>query len=372
MPEPAPGLDFLVRKSDWRTHRFDEVPTPELADGQVLFRVDRFAFTANNISYALAGDLLGYWRLFPAPDGWGRLPTMGFGDVIHSRHPAVAEGVRCFGFYPMSRYLVIEPGAAGPAQIVDGAAHRAGLAPAYNQYAPVGHDALYAPGHEDTLMLLRGLFLTAFLAEDFLAEHDHYGATAVVISSASSKTAIALAHQLSRAGRVRAVGLTSARNREFVNRLGCYDQVVGYDEVASLDAEAPAVFVDMAGSGPVRSAIHTHLGAGLRYSCSVGATHWDAGGDDAAALPGPKPEFFFAPARIQERAAEWGPVGYQERLAKAWSDFRAFSTGWLQVQRGSGREAVERVYGDTLEGRTRPEDGHVLSLWDAAAPTASG
>ena len=110
MVNPA-GLDFLVNKNDWKQNRFDDAPVPDLADGQVLFRVDRFALTANNISYALAGDMLGYWRFFPAPEGWGRLPTMGFGDVIASSHPDVAEGTRCFGFYPMSRYLVIEPGA---------------------------------------------------------------------------------------------------------------------------------------------------------------------------------------------------------------------------------------------------------------------
>ncbi|MCP5064937.1 MAG: DUF2855 family protein, partial [bacterium] len=106
MAQPA-GLDFLVNKTDWKQHRFDDAAVPDLADGQVLFRVDRFAFTANNISYALAGDMLGYWRFFPAPDGWGRLPTMGYADVIESKHAEVAVGTRCFGFYPMSRYLVI-------------------------------------------------------------------------------------------------------------------------------------------------------------------------------------------------------------------------------------------------------------------------
>jgi hypothetical protein len=34
------------------------------------------------------------------------------------------------------------------------------------------------------------------------------------------------------------------------------------------------------------------------------------------------------------------------------------------VVRGYGPEAVQRVYADTLEGRTRPEQGHVLSLWN--------
>jgi NADPH:quinone reductase-like Zn-dependent oxidoreductase len=364
MPKPA-GLDFLVNKGDWKQHRFDAAPVPELGSGQVLLRVDRFAFTANNISYALAGDLLGYWRFFPAPEGWGRLPTMGFGDVIASRHPEVAPGTRCFGFYPMSRHLVIEPGAVSGSQIIDGAAHRKGLAPAYSQYTPTGGDALYRPEHEDALMLMRGLFLTSFLAEDFIAGEE-LGEQAVLISSASSKTSIALGHLVQAKGRARAVGLSSARNVGFVRKLGCYDRVATYDEVGSLDAAMPTVYVDMAGNGALRRRVHEHFGARLVHSCTIGATHWDQTGGGDEGLPGPKPAFFFAPAQIQKRASEWGPAELGRRLAEAWSGFRRFSEGWLEVQRGSGRDAVERVYEATLAGRCEPRHGHVLSLWDAA------
>jgi len=353
--------DFLVRKDDWRAHRFVDGPTPELDDGQVLFRIDRFAFTANNVTYALAGDLLGYWRFFPAPDGWGRLPVMGFGDVVRSRHSGVAEGTRCFGFYPMSRHLVIQPGVVGESQIVDASPHRDGLAPAYNQYVPTSGDPLYRRADEDALMLVRGLFLTAFLADDFLADHDHFGARTVIVSSASSKTAIALGHCLARDGRVRAVGLTSARNRDFVRGLGCWDQVLTYDEVPTLDPASPAVYVDLAGSGPLLRTVHQHFGEQLRHSCAIGATHWEAE-RPRGPLPGPKPQFFFAPAQIQKRLADWGGEGYQRRLASAWTAFREFVSGWLVVERGHGRDAVAAVYQATLDGQTRPEQGHVLSL----------
>ena len=364
MANPA-GLDFLVNKNDWKQNRFDDAPVPDLADGQVLFRVDRFALTANNISYALAGDMLGYWRFFPAPEGWGRLPTMCFGDVIASKHPDVAEGTRCFGFYPMSRYLVIEPSAADASGIMDGAPHREGLAPVYSQYSPTGGDALYAPDHEDALMLMRGLFMTSFLADDFIADKQ-FGEQAVLISSASSKTSIALGHVVSKAGRARSVGLTSARNLEFVRKLGCYDQVLTYAEVGSLDPATPTVYVDMAGNGALRRSVHEHFGGQLKHSCTIGATHWDQTGGGDEGLPGPKPEFFFAPGQIQKLAADWGPAELQRRLGEGWSGFRSFSEGWLQVQRGHGRDAVERVYQDTLAGRTEPQHGHVLSLWDAA------
>ncbi len=357
------GLDFLVDKSAWHKTRFVETEvSTDLAPGQVLFRVDRFAFTANNISYAMAGDLLRYWYFFPKQEGWGCLPTMGFGDVIASTHDDVAVGTRCSGFFPMSRYLLIEPAAANPGSIVDGVAHRRELAPVYNQYQPVAHDALYSVEHEDALALTRGLFMTSFLAEDLLADSDLYGAKSVVISSASSKTSIALAFVVARRAQAKAVGLTSAANLAFVKGLGLYDQVLSYDEIGAL-ADDPAVFVDMAGNTKVTRAVHEQLGANLKFSQRIGGTHWDAGGDDGA-IPGPKREFFFAPAQIKKRIADWGPQGFQERLGASLRAFIESSAKWLRVERGYGREQVERVYGETLEGSASPAQGNILSLWD--------
>ena len=185
------NLDFLVNRSDWHKTEFVEGPKPsDLASGQVLFRIDRFAFTANNISYALSGDMIGYWRFFPTKEGWGRIPAMGYAEVIASTHPKVAEGTRCFGFYPMSRYLTIEPGSVNPVNITDGIAHRADIAAVYNQYSPVENDSMYSADHEDQTMLMRGLFMTSFLCDDMLSDNDHYGAESILITSASSKTSM--------------------------------------------------------------------------------------------------------------------------------------------------------------------------------------
>jgi len=354
------ALTFEVGRSDWQQTRFVEGPVPGLAPGQVLFRVDRFALTSNNISYALSGDMLGYWRFFPCEEGWGRIPVMGFADVIRSTHPSVAEGTRCFGFYPMARHLVVQPGAVSPGFFMDAAPHRAGLMPVYAQYLPTTADASYAAPREDQILLMRGLFMTSFLADDFLADQDYRGARSVLISSASSKTSIALAFQVKQGGRARAIGLTSARNAEFVRALGFYDQVMLYDEVASLAVE-PAVFVDMAGDGVVTAAVHRHFGDALQYDCTIGATHWSAERNNAD-LPGPKPEFFFAPGQIVKRSKEWGPEGLSQRLAAAWTKFCNASDAWLHVVRSSGRESLERVYQDTLAGRTLPADGHIVSL----------
>jgi hypothetical protein len=57
---------FEVRRSDLSTFRVTEQVTPGIEDGEILAEVERFAFTANNISYAVVGEKLGYWNFFPA------------------------------------------------------------------------------------------------------------------------------------------------------------------------------------------------------------------------------------------------------------------------------------------------------------------
>jgi len=369
MPTAQPGqsLDFAVKRDEWSRCEVRSSALPEsLRDGQVLFRVDRFALTSNNITYALTGDMLGYWRFFPTEAPWGRLPVMGFADVLDSAHPEVRQGERVFGFFPMSTHLVIDADDAGAASFADGVAHRRDLALPYRQYLRVGADGFYEARHEDALLLLRGLFMTSFLVDDFLADNQEFGGRTFVVSSASSKTAIALAFLLSQRKAGEVVGLTSARNRAFVERLGCYDRVVLYDEVGSLPTAAPAVFVDHAGDGKVVAAVHGHYRDQLRHSCVVGATHW-SGERSRGSLPGPTPSFFFAPSQIEKRNAEWGPAVFQQRMVEFWRRFRAFTEPWLEVVRSCGPAEVERAYREVLEGRAQPQQGHILSLWERAA-----
>jgi len=262
----------------------------------------------------------------------------------------------------MSTHVVLQPGHVSAGSFLDGSPHRAALPAAYQRYRRTAGDPGYDAGHEAEQALLWPLFMTSFLIEDFLADNALFGAQAVVLSSASSKTALGLAHLLARhrPGKCQVIGLTSARNVPFVERVGYYDHVVTYDALASLPA-TEAVFVDMAGDGKLLHGVHHHFRDRLRHSAIVGATHWEERATQHD-LPGPAPEFFFAPTQLKKRAADWGPGGLDARFAEAWRGFLASVGGWLRVVRGKGPEAVEAVYRETLEGKTRPEEGHVLSL----------
>ena len=113
---------------------------------------------------------------------------------------------------------------------------------------------------------------------------------AVILSRASSKTAYGAAFYLARRrrgpGSAKLIGLTSPANLSFTRGLGCYDEVLTYDDVASLPADVPGVYVDMSGSVAVRAAAHAHFALQLKYSCAVGGTHWDnLGGGKGLAGP---------------------------------------------------------------------------------------
>jgi hypothetical protein len=182
-----------------------------------------------------------------------------------------------------------------------------------------------------------------------------------VISSASSKTAIAAAFLLAQREGVELVGLTSPRSVEFVEGLGIYGRTVTYDAIESLQ-RGPATFVDIAGDGEVRLAVHSHYGEELVYSMTVGMTHWEELGAGEGELPGPSPTLFFAPDRVAKRSEEWGRAELQSRVSGAWHPFCEWLGGWLEVVEDRGFEAVQRVYLDVLEGRVAPKTANVLSL----------
>lgn len=361
------GLDFQVRKDDLQKTRLIPSAEAPLEDGQVLFKVDHFAFTANNITYAVAGEAMSYWGFFLAEEGWGRVPVWGFGDVIESNHPDIKVGARYYGYYPMSTYLTVTPDRVKDDSFFDGAAHRLQLPPIYNQYVATKGDPIYAVASEPMQMLFRPLFWTSFLIDDFLADNDFFGAEAIVISSASSKTSFGAAFLLAARKTCRVVGLTSASNVPFVEALGCYDEVVTYDNIKNLDATRPVAFVDVAGSATVRSDLHHHMADNMKYSCSVGASHWEqatltTGGDDD--LPGAKPTLFFAPSQGQKRRKELGADVFEKKFLDTWGDFIAAAETWISIEQSRGGEAAAAVYQATLSGSVRPDRGIITSLGD--------
>jgi hypothetical protein len=353
------SYDFLVKRNDLTACSVEPASEPPIAPGEVLLRVERFGLTANNITYGVAGDLIGYWRFFPAPGDWGRIPAWGIGTVSASTVEAVAEGGRYFGYFPMSGHLVVSPAKAGPAGFADDVAHRRELPPVYNQYSLMTEALGFPAGQDNHQVIYRPLFTTSFVLADYFADHDNFGAGQVILASASSKTAFGTALMM-RDRPQRTIGLTSEANRRFVQRLGLYDQVATYDEVADLDASQPTAYIDMSGNRAVLAAVHRHFGGNLVNSCSVGITHREARtGPDPATLPGARPTLFFAPDQVRKRNEEWGPARFKQNLGAAWGAFLGVVDEWVDILEAPAPGRLESVYQTVLDGAA-PNEAHVL------------
>ena len=103
------ALDLIVNRQNLSDAEVVQKNLPEaLKDGTCLLEIDRFALTANNITYAVAPVVLQYWAFFPSDrEGWGQVPVWGFANVAASAHPDVAVGSRVYGYLPMSSHLLI-------------------------------------------------------------------------------------------------------------------------------------------------------------------------------------------------------------------------------------------------------------------------
>jgi hypothetical protein len=349
-----------VNRGDLARSRLIERPAPTPADGQLVAKVDLFALTANNVTYGVVGEKIGYWNFFPAAEGWGVIPVWGFADVVASRADGVKEGERLYGYFPMGTHLVMTPGKQAAERLIDASPHRTSLPPVYNSYARVGAEAGYDRSFDELRALLFPLYATSFCLYDFLSDNGWFGANQIIVVSASSKTAIGLAIALAQDDAApTAIALTSERNRRMVESLELYGAVATYDSLDLFDASLPTVIVDMSGNGGVLSALHSRLGDNMRYCSNVGVTHYE----ENAMGPGfirERSAMFFAPGHIQKRAKDWGPGVFDKKAFAFWRDAATASRDWLKIERADGPAAMEEAFHRIRKGDSRPDTGVIV------------
>ncbi|MDB9995451.1 DUF2855 family protein [Gammaproteobacteria bacterium] len=362
---------FQTLKSDLTQSRIIDIDSPAIDDGEIAVRIESYAFTANNVTYGVAGDTIGYWKFFPAgldeKNEWGCIPMWGFAEITHSKIEGLNLGERLFGYFPAADSLILSPIKIFDQSFSDGKEHRKELPPVYNNYVRLAGDQNYDSSMDAVRALLFPLHITAFCLCDSLAEDSYLGASQIIIVSASSKTAIGLAQGLAGTDNPpKIVGLTSAGNAKFVESLGCYDEVISYDELSTVDYSAASVMVDMAGNREILGTLHGELGDNMLKCLTVGMTHWDneTTAEDALgeAMLRDRTEFFFAPAHIQKRIGDWGHDRYAEKT-NAFMTARALqSKDWMQVKEISGLENFTSTYEDVVAGKINPNEGIIVNL----------
>lgn len=337
-----------------------ELDAGPLAAGAARLAIESFSVTANNVTYAVVGDGFGYWNFFPAPEGKGIVPMWGHARVVESNCPELAVGERVYGYLPMASHLDVVPGKVTAGGFVDTAEHRQPMSPIYNQYSRLAADPEHDPAREGERMIFGPLFKTGFLIEYFMRSEDWFGASQLVVTSASSKTAMGLASVAKRRSpNVRRIGLTSAGNVAFVEASGLYDTVLSYDAVGNLP-QVDSVSVDFAGNSGLLAAIHKQLGDALKYSCLVGATHVDARGMGAGDLPGPTPTLFFAPDHAVALFKEVGPQEAGKQMAESWRGFLEDAGSSVAIERHAGLDAARSIFVEMVAGSVDPARGIVI------------
>ena len=357
--------ELWVDRTNYRRTQVVSGDIPEPGANEILVAIDKFAMTANNVTYAASGDLFGYWQFYPTgEDPWRKVTVWGIGEVIESRVDGIDVGERLYGFFPMSSHVLMTPGDVTDRGFTDVVAHRKALPGLYNQYARTRSEPAALQALEDQRCIFFPLFMTGYVIADLLLDNHWYGVKQVVIGSASSKTGFSTAAFARAAGFDGAiVGLTGEQNVPFTKALDCYDSVVPYSDLEALD-RAPAAYIDIAGDVGVRSRLHRHLNEAAVRTLLVGATHWDqfAKSVDGGPLPGSEPEVFFAPAQIEKRDAEWGRGVMMGKAYAASIELVTQLAPTLLMESHSGAEACDAIWQSLLRNQISGQRGVMVSL----------
>jgi len=301
---------LLVNRNDFAEVALVNADETPLQAGSVRVKIGPWALTANNITYMVTGDQIGYWHYFEPShydllieEGedirWGRMPVWGYAEVTESLCEDVPVGTQIYGFFPVAETMDLKPIKINPNGFQDGTEHRLELHSVYNSYSFTKSDPSFQ-AYETLQPILRPLFTTSFLIDDFLDREAFYGAEQVLILSASSKTALGTAYCLKQRGGIRVAGLTSERNQSFVE-----------------------------------GTKNNH---------------------------GAAPVMFFAPDQAKQRFKDWGADGFAKNLGARWMPFCESANDWLSIEIKTGIEPVLKTYKDLLDGKTDPAKATLFSL----------
>ena len=354
--------DFLIKRDNFRETLWAESHPQPVSDGQARLKVDAFALTANNVTYATFGKEMRYWEFFPTgSDAYGRVPVWGFATVIESKADGVAPGTRVYGYLPISDTFDVAPVNISAGSFMDGSPHRAELAAIYNTYILTESDPTYQAETEAQQMLFRPLYTTGWMIDDALMETGDPVPETVIISSASSKTALATAHCLKSRGGVDTLALTSLGNKAFVESTGLYGRVAVYDEVDTLTARGLTAYVDFLGRPTLTADVHAALRDRLVRSMVIGVTDWE-GNRAPIQLPDPQPELFFVPTYAAERAKALGADVLNARLGSSLAGFYQVSKTFVTPEFTQGHGAIQSAWLKTVDAKISPSTGLILSL----------
>lgn len=246
-------------------------------------------------------------------------------------------------------------------------------------------------------MLYRPLFWTSYWFEDWLWSSSYRGgASTILISSASSKTAFCLAYLIGKRNTgTRVLGITSSKNLAFTQGLGLYDDVLEYKSFTASpvfhgDRDEKWIYVDVAGSADLNRRIFDHFASPysstLAAVITLGLTNLSPSNSSSvqwsestfSSTPStvptsafwPKEEQFFMPEWLDVRRKQLSLTELFTTQQKAWKELISDCQNWVEIERVYGADAVQKSYTKIANEGVAANKGLIWSLWDSSAPVA--
>merc|ERR1712039_746449 len=153
----------------------------------------------------------------------------------------------------------------------------------------------------------------------------------VIISCASSKTAMALAYCLRMREMRYVYGLTSAEHLDFAKSTDLYHEVYTYDDTNTMPTNHTVVYIDIKCDGDVRQQITLRMGTNLMYNMLIGPAVFQKRMKDQLFEKRAR-EVIFDESSWRERrrmVAEVTKTGRNEKLKYSFKSFIEKAKTWI-------------------------------------------
>jgi len=370
-----------------------EARVAELEQGQVLLKVEKFAFSQMALGYLMKGftrTFSAYHNFYQYPEeGFYRSACWGYCTVVESMHPKVAVGTRLYGLVPPARYQVQVVGGTIPASR-SGDPAKVELAMTdvpFNLRRFQEMDVVCAPSDtkaeeevdgeaallEEWRLVLKEIYTMAFYMDENLLV-DTGMINSVIISCASSKTALALAYCLRMRDMRYVVGLTSPEHLDFVKSTDLYHEVFTYDSVDDLPNSRTIVYMDFKCDGELRQKITLRMGTNLMYNMVLGPAVFQKRMKDQVFEKRAR-EVLFDESSWRERrrmVAEVTKTGRNEKLRDSFPAFVRKMREHVKLRRACGMDGFKAAYDSVYSNSAPPSAAYICSLHDDSVGAEGG
>jgi len=217
----------------------------------------------------------------------------------------------------------------------------------------------------------------------------------VVLSSASSKVALALALYLQKHNKeatttggtsVKVFGYTSDQNKEFCQKTGLYDEILSYDEDLPGGDDCKYILIDIAGRGD----LYKRNADTIKKTLVIGNASSQDDKDSTfacfsmyamvklmltmAGAPSflrkwmnPSMELFLIMDVSAELTAEWGQEKFNAMVEQATIDFVKAASEWMTVCHCNTDALITKAFDDIMAGTIPPSDAIIVDVAKAVA-----